>query len=88
MKFIDSPVIELLVGDTVLSLPKQRFHACRNLRMAAAAASPINSMNPPFDFVIAADVVYIEESVPEFVYAMESLLSDDGVSMRKLMFIY
>jgi predicted nicotinamide N-methyase len=39
----------------------------------------INSMNPPFDFVIAADVVYIEESVPEFVSAMESLLSEDGV---------
>jgi predicted nicotinamide N-methyase len=36
-------------------------------------------MNPPFDFVIAADVVYIEESVPEFVSAMEALLAEDGV---------
>jgi predicted nicotinamide N-methyase len=42
-------------------------------------SAQINSMNPPFDFVIAADVVYIEESVPEFVSAMESLLSEDGV---------
>ncbi|XP_045807319.1 protein N-lysine methyltransferase METTL21D-like [Trifolium pratense] len=39
----------------------------------------INSMNPPFDFVIAADVVYIEESVPEFVSAMVALLAEDGV---------
>ncbi|MCI60467.1 methyltransferase 21D-like protein, partial [Trifolium medium] len=43
----------------------------------------VQIMNPPFDFVIAADVVYIEESLPEFVYPMESLHSDDGVAMRK-----
>lgn len=42
-------------------------------------SSQINALNPPFDFVIAADVVYIEESVPSFVSAMEALLAEDGV---------
>ncbi|RZC46605.1 hypothetical protein C5167_039554 [Papaver somniferum] len=38
----------------------------------------IKTLNPPFDFVIAADVVYIEESVGHLVSAMESLVSDTG----------
>ncbi|KAH1103984.1 hypothetical protein GYH30_037750 [Glycine max] len=39
----------------------------------------IAALNPPFDFVIATDVVYIPESVPSLVSAMETLVSDDGV---------
>ncbi|PIA35108.1 hypothetical protein AQUCO_03600046v1 [Aquilegia coerulea] len=39
----------------------------------------IKNLNPPFDFVIAADVVYIEETVGSLVNAMESLVSDNGV---------
>ncbi|MBA0682719.1 hypothetical protein Goari_024413 [Gossypium aridum] len=39
----------------------------------------IRGVNPPFDVVIAADVVYIEESVGHLVGAMEALVSDDGV---------
>ncbi|XP_061363656.1 uncharacterized protein LOC133307206 [Gastrolobium bilobum] len=39
----------------------------------------ISSLNPPFDFVIATDVVYIEETVAPLVSAMETLLADDGV---------
>lgn len=39
----------------------------------------ISALNPPFDFVIATDVVYIRESVPSLVNAMETLVSDDGV---------
>ncbi|KAG6742408.1 hypothetical protein POTOM_053279 [Populus tomentosa] len=39
----------------------------------------INGVNPPFDYVIAADVVYIEESVGALVKAMEMLVKDDGV---------
>ncbi|XP_044466890.1 protein-lysine methyltransferase METTL21E [Mangifera indica] len=39
----------------------------------------IKALNPPFDVVIAADVVYIEESVGQLVGAMESLMADDGV---------
>ncbi|XP_010481771.1 PREDICTED: protein N-lysine methyltransferase METTL21A-like [Camelina sativa] len=38
----------------------------------------ISALNPPFDLVIAADVVYIEESVGQLVTAMELLLADDG----------
>ncbi|GKU93015.1 hypothetical protein SLEP1_g6655 [Rubroshorea leprosula] len=39
----------------------------------------IRAANPPFDIVIAADVVYIEESVGQLVGAMEALVADDGV---------
>ncbi|TYI37056.1 hypothetical protein ES332_A03G185000v1 [Gossypium tomentosum] len=39
----------------------------------------IRGVKPPFDVVIAADVVYIEESVGHLVGAMEALVSDDGV---------
>ncbi|KAJ7948371.1 Lysine methyltransferase [Quillaja saponaria] len=39
----------------------------------------IKTLNPPFDFVIATDVVYIEETVGPLVSAMEALLSDNGV---------
>lgn len=39
----------------------------------------IKALNPPFDIVIATDVVYIEESVAPLVSAMEALLADDGV---------
>ncbi|XP_020229398.1 EEF1A lysine methyltransferase 3 [Cajanus cajan] len=42
-------------------------------------AHQIAALNPPFDFVIATDVVYIRESVPSLVSAMEALVSDDGV---------
>lgn len=39
----------------------------------------IKALNPPFDVVIAADVVYIEESVGHLIGAMEALVADDGV---------
>ncbi|KAL4362859.1 hypothetical protein GQ457_04G005820 [Hibiscus cannabinus] len=39
----------------------------------------IRAANPPFDVVIAADVVYIEESVGHLVGAMEALVAEDGV---------
>ncbi|CAN0915207.1 Protein N-lysine methyltransferase METTL21D [Linum grandiflorum] len=39
----------------------------------------MRSLNPPFDMVVAADVVYIEESVGQLIGAMESLVADDGV---------
>ncbi|XP_010522582.1 PREDICTED: protein N-lysine methyltransferase METTL21A [Tarenaya hassleriana] len=38
----------------------------------------IAALNPPFDLVVAADVVYIEESVGQLVAAMEALVADDG----------
>lgn len=39
----------------------------------------IRGMNLPFDFVIATDVVYIEESVSDLVRAMEILVGENGV---------
>ncbi|XP_043702708.1 protein-lysine methyltransferase METTL21D [Telopea speciosissima] len=42
-------------------------------------AAQIESLKPPFDFVVAADVVYIEESVSQLISAMESLVGDHGV---------
>ncbi|XP_057955061.1 uncharacterized protein LOC131149038 [Malania oleifera] len=38
----------------------------------------IRALKPPFDLVIATDVVYIEEAVPPLVAAMESLVADSG----------
>ncbi|PSR95343.1 Protein-lysine methyltransferase [Actinidia chinensis var. chinensis] len=39
----------------------------------------INALSPPFDLVIATDVVYIEESVGPLISAMEALVGDTGV---------
>lgn len=39
----------------------------------------IQALKPPFDVVIAADVVYIEESAAQLVTAMEAMVADDGV---------
>ncbi|KAK1302459.1 hypothetical protein QJS10_CPB12g01011 [Acorus calamus] len=40
---------------------------------------PIRSLKPPFDFVVATDVFYIEETVRPLVSAMEALVANDGV---------
>lgn len=42
-------------------------------------AEQIGALNPPYDVVVATDVVYIEESVGPLVSAMEALVADDGV---------
>ncbi|KAF3444061.1 hypothetical protein FNV43_RR13751 [Rhamnella rubrinervis] len=39
----------------------------------------INALHPPYDVVVATDVVYIEESVGPLISAMETLVADDGV---------
>ncbi|KAK6134910.1 hypothetical protein DH2020_031354 [Rehmannia glutinosa] len=39
----------------------------------------LKSLKPPFDFVIATDVVYLEETVAPLIKAMEVLMADDGV---------
>ena len=39
----------------------------------------IAALNPPFDFVIATDVVYIEETVGPLISTMEALIGNDGV---------
>lgn len=42
-------------------------------------SNQIAALRPPYDVVLAADVVYIEESVGPLVHAMDALLADDGV---------
>lgn len=42
-------------------------------------ADQIKALNGPFDFVIATDVVYIEETVGPLLSAMEALVADTGV---------
>ncbi|CAI9754894.1 unnamed protein product [Fraxinus pennsylvanica] len=44
-----------------------------------AKEEQIQALGPPFDFVIATDVVYLEETVAPLIRAMESLVSDSGV---------
>ncbi|KAK4368978.1 hypothetical protein RND71_012770 [Anisodus tanguticus] len=39
----------------------------------------IKSLSPPFDVVIAADVVYLEETVGPLLSAMEGLVDENGV---------
>lgn len=39
----------------------------------------ISALKPPFDVVIAADVVYIEESTAQLVAVMEAMVAVDGV---------
>ncbi|PON97839.1 Lysine methyltransferase [Trema orientale] len=42
-------------------------------------ADQIKSLKPPYDVVLATDVVYIEESVGPLISAMEALVAEDGV---------
>lgn len=54
----------------------------RMLKMAQlywTNSDQINALNPPFDFVIATDVVYIEETVGPLLAAMKALVADNGV---------
>ncbi|KAI5661735.1 hypothetical protein M9H77_21058 [Catharanthus roseus] len=44
-----------------------------------ASEAQMKALGPPFDFVIAADVVYIEETVRPLVETMEKMVADDGV---------
>ncbi|KAM0049642.1 putative lysine methyltransferase, S-adenosyl-L-methionine-dependent methyltransferase [Helianthus debilis subsp. tardiflorus] len=43
------------------------------------SSDQIEALKPPFDILIAADVVYIEESVGPLLAAMEKMVSDSGV---------
>ncbi|PKA61235.1 hypothetical protein AXF42_Ash006132 [Apostasia shenzhenica] len=42
------------------------------------SADQIRALNPPFDLVIAADVVYMEDSAAQLVSAMDALVAPDG----------
>ncbi|XP_016652542.1 PREDICTED: protein-lysine N-methyltransferase rrg1-like [Prunus mume] len=43
------------------------------------AADQAKSLSPPYDVVVATDVVYIEETGGPLVSTMEALVKDDGV---------
>lgn len=59
------------------ALPKTPKHA----QLYWNNAEQIRSLNPPFDLVIAADVVYMEDSAAQLVSAMDALLAPDGAAL-------
>lgn len=79
---------EIVLTDVVQVMPALKHNLKRNkaalgklLKTSVVSWSnrdQISALNPPFDLVIAADVVYIEESVGQLVAAMESLMKEDG----------
>lgn len=80
---------DVVLTDIAPVMPALKHNLKRNKpvlgRMLKAAQLHWNNLNqikalgPPFDIVIAADVVYIEESVGPLVSAMASLVADTGV---------
>ena len=44
-----------------------------------ANSAQIQALSPPFDVVVAADVVYLEETVKPLVDTMLEMVADDGV---------
>ncbi|KAM1101318.1 hypothetical protein ACFX19_007789 [Malus domestica] len=57
-------------------LGKTIKHAIVHWNKPADQAKPLS---PPYDVVMATDVVYIEETVGPLVSTMEALVKDDGV---------
>ncbi|KAL3509295.1 hypothetical protein ACH5RR_028696 [Cinchona calisaya] len=53
--------------------------ALKTAQLYWAREAQMKALGPPFDVVVAADVVYIEESVRPLVETMEKLVADDGV---------
>ncbi|KAL3647130.1 hypothetical protein CASFOL_008098 [Castilleja foliolosa] len=53
--------------------------ALKTARVYWGNEEQLMSLKPPFDLVIAADVVYLEETVAPLIKAMEMLVADDGV---------
>ncbi|XP_021894293.1 protein N-lysine methyltransferase METTL21A isoform X1 [Carica papaya] len=79
---------DIVLTDIAPVMPALKHNLKRNKRALGKALKTsilywnnreqIRALNPPFDLVIAADVVYIEESVGQLVGAMEALVADDG----------
>ncbi|KAM7275484.1 hypothetical protein ACFE04_017350 [Oxalis oulophora] len=81
---------DIIVTDIPAVMPALKHNLKRNKRVLNnkmlktavcywSNGDQITALGPPFDFVVAADVVYIEESVVSLVDAMSKLVSDDGV---------
>lgn len=79
---------DIVVTDIAPVMPALKHNLKRNkpvlqkaLKMAQlywANEAQMKVLGPPFDVVIAADVVYMEESVPPLVETMEKMVADDG----------
>ncbi|KAI4383327.1 hypothetical protein MLD38_009177 [Melastoma candidum] len=81
---------DILLTDISPVMPALKLNLKRNkpvLRNKALKASvlywnnkeQIRASKPPFDYVIAADLVYLEDNVGHLVDAMEALVKSDGV---------
>ncbi|XP_018731244.1 protein N-lysine methyltransferase METTL21A isoform X1 [Eucalyptus grandis] len=80
---------DIVLTDIAPVMPALRHNLKRNkpvLRKTLKTAvlywnngDQIKSLNPPFDIVVATDVVYIEESVGHLVGAMAALVKSDGL---------
>ena len=81
--------LEVVLTDIAPVMPALRHNLKRNRAVLGRPprhtllhwnnAAQISAVRPPFDYVIAADVVYIEDSVGQLISAMEALLSPTGV---------
>lgn len=80
---------DIVVTDIAPVLPALKHNLKRNkpvlkknLKTAQlywANQAQMRALGPPFDIVVAADVVYMEESVGPLVETMEKMVADDGV---------
>lgn len=83
--------LDILLTDIAPVMPALKRNIKRNKKFLGKAPkytqlywnneSQIQALTPPFDFVVAADVVYMEDSAVQLVDAMEALLAPDGVAL-------
>ncbi|KAL6134115.1 hypothetical protein ACLB2K_066348 [Fragaria x ananassa] len=83
---LDFRAVELGAGCGVaamgLYLKRNKPVLCKNLKHAILhwnKADQIAALSPPYDVVVATDVVYIEETVGPLISTMEAMVKDDGV---------
>ncbi|PKU62126.1 protein-lysine methyltransferase METTL21D [Dendrobium catenatum] len=81
--------LDIILTDIAPVMPALRRNLKRNRSVLPKApkhaqlywnnADQIRSLNPPFDLVIAADVVYMEDSAVQLVSAMDALVAPNGL---------
>ncbi|XP_034700809.1 uncharacterized protein LOC117925822 [Vitis riparia] len=74
-----APVMPALKHNLKRNKPSLHNKTLKTAQLYWTNPAQINALKPPFDVVIATDVVYIEESVASLLAAMEALVSDNGV---------
>ncbi|KAJ4821630.1 Protein-lysine methyltransferase METTL21D [Rhynchospora pubera] len=82
---------DIVLTDIAPVMPALKRNIKRNKRILGKAPkyaqlywnnqAQIRAMGPPFDFVIAADVVYMEDSALQLVDAIQALLAPHGVAL-------